>query len=207
MIEIILLTKTLNATEAGMTNTNDSYVLIPQKFDASLLFPTQGTQQIRDYISRDDYQFRFESGREQRLYQLGKYCRDNNVQCGDILTIERRTINNKSRLFINAKRKHSIVFLQMHKEGYFIIRNDVGAHILEKDLDFSIYGTSYKLRIRFEGNIRKRKDSPTELPFYSVETIDGVNIQDKVKAPYVELDFQTKSVNIPDDVKFEIIRQ
>lgn len=207
MIEIILLTKTLNATEAGMTNTNDSYVLIPQKFDASLLFPTQGAQQIRDYISGDDCQFRFESGREQRLYQLGKYCRDNNVQCGDILTIERRSINNKSRLFINAKRKHSIVFLQKHKEGYFIIRNDVGAHILEKDLEFSIYGTSYKLRIHFEGNIRKRKDSPTELPFYLVETLDGVNIQDKVKAPYVELDFQTKSVNIPDDVKFEIIRQ
>lgn len=207
MIEIILLTKTLNATEAGMTNTNDSYVLIPQKFDATILFPTQGSQLIRDYISGDDYQFRFESGREQRLYQLGKYCRDNNVQCGDILTIERRSINNRSRLFINAKRKHSIVFLQKHKEGYFIIRNDIGSNILDKDFEFSIYGNSYNLRIRFEGNIRKRKDSPTELPFYSIETIDGVNLQEKVKGSYVELNFQTKCVNVPDDVKFEIIRQ
>ncbi len=207
MIEIILLTKTLNATEAGMTNTNDSYVLVPQKFDASILFPTQGSQLIRDYISGDDYQFRFESGREQRLYQLGKYCRDNNVQCGDILTIERRAINNKSRLFINAKRKHSIVFLQKHKEGYFIIRNDISSNILDKDFEFSIYGNSYNLRIRFEGNIRKRKDSPTELPFYSVETIDGINLQEKVKGSYVELNFQTKCVNVPDDVKFEIIRQ
>ena len=207
MIEIILLTKTLNATEAGMTNTNDSYVLIPQKFDATILFPTQGSQLIRDYISGDDYQFRFESGREQRLYQLGKYCRDNNVQCGDILTIERRSINNRYRLFINAKRKHSIVFLQKHKEGYFIIRNDIGANILNKVFEFSIYGNSYNLRIRFEGNIRKRKDSPTELPFYSVETIDGVNLQEKVNDSYVELNFQTKSVNVPDDVKFEMIRQ
>lgn len=207
MIEIILLTKTLNATEAGMTNTNDSYVLIPQKFDASILFPTQGAQQIRDCISGDDYQFRFESGREQRLYQLGKYCRDNNVQCGDILTIERRLINNNSRLFINAKRKHSIVFLQKHKEGYFIIRNDIGTNILDKDLEFSIHGNSYNLRIRFEGNIRKRKDSPTELPFYSVEAINGVNLQEIVQGSYVELNFQTKSVNVPDDVKFEIIRQ
>lgn len=207
MIELILLTKTLNATEVGMTNTNDSYVLIPQKFDASLLFPTQGSQQIRDYISGDDYQFRYESGREQRLYQLGKYCRDNNVQCGDILTIERRSINNQSRLFINAKRKHSIAFLQKHKEGYFIIRNDIGSNILNKYFEFSIYETYYNLRIRFEGNIRKRKDSPSELPFYSVETIDGVNLQEKVKGPYVELNFQTKSVNVPDDVKFEIIRQ
>lgn len=207
MIEIILLTKTLNATEAGMTNTNDSYVLIPQKFDASILFPTQGAQQIRDYISGDDYQFRFESGREQRLYQLGKYCRDNNVQCGDILTIERRSINNNSRLFINAKRKHSIVFLQKHKEGYFIIRNDIGTNILDKDFVFSIHGNSYNLRIRFEGNIRKRKDSPTELPFYSVEAIDGINLQEIAKGSYVELNFQTKSINVLDDVKFEIIRQ
>lgn len=207
MIEIILLTKTLNATEAGMTNTNDSYVLIPQKFDATILFPTQGSQLIRDYISGDDYQFRFESGREQRLYQLGKYCRDNNVQCGDILTIERRSINNRYRLFINAKRKHSIVFLQKHKEGYFIIRNDIGSNILNKVFEFPIYGNSYNLRIRFEGNIRKRKDSPTELPLYSVETIDGVNLQEKVKGSYVELNFQTKSVNVPDDVKFEMIRQ
>lgn len=207
MIQIVVFTKTLNATEAGMTNTNDSYVLIPQKIDASLLFPTQGPQLIRDFISGEDFQFRFESGREQRLYQLGRYCKENNVQCGDIISIERRTVDNNSRLFINAYRKHNIVFLQKHKTGFFIIRNDIGQSIFNRTHMFSFGGKIYELDIEFDCDVKKRKDSPTTLPLYNVQLSGQKNLSDVMSGNYIELDFHDNTIRIPDDIKLEIIRQ
>lgn len=207
MIEIITLTKTLNATEAGMTNTNDSYILIPQGIDGNLLFQSNGIYKIRDYISGDDFEFRYESGREQRVYKLGAYCRSNNIQCGDIITIEKRIIGDNSRFFINAQRKKNIIFIQKHKEGYFIIRNDIGNNIFNEDLNFSIFGDAFKLKIKFEGNVRKRKDSPDELPLYSVTLNYNKNLQEIIKAPYVELNWNNMTISYPDEIKLEIIRQ
>ena len=207
MIEIITFTKTLNATEAGMTNTNDSYILIPQSIDGSLLFPKNGTYEIRDYISGEDFKFRFENNREQRVYKLGQYCRMNNVQCGDIITIERRNVNQDSRLFINSRRKKNIVFLQKHKDGYLIIRNDIGQKALNNDVLFTINGKKRSVTIVFDRNIKKRSDSPDELPLYSVTVDDGTNLQELIKAPYIELNYSDMAIRIPDEVKLEITRQ
>lgn len=207
MIEIITFTKTLNATEAGMTNTNDSYILIPQSIDGSRLFPQKGIYKLRDYLSGEDFEFRFESGREQRVYKLGQYCRMNNVKCGDIITIERRIINGNSRLFINVKRKNNIVFLQKHKDGYLIIRNDLGQKVLDNEVQFSVNGQDKAVRITFDRNIKKRSDSPDELPLYSVTLDKGMNLQKLIGAQYLELNYSDMAIRVPDDVKLEIIRQ
>lgn len=207
MIEIVTLTKTLNATEAGMTNTNDSYILIPQNIDASLIFASNGVYTVRDYLSGQDFDFRYESGREQRVYKLGLYCRENNVQCGDIISLEKRNINGETRYFIKAQRKRQIVFLQKHKEGYLIIRNDIGDRIFDKEFEFFIMGKIHMISINYIGHIRKRKDSPDELPFYSVKLENNDNIQTIIKDPYVELDFRNSTIKVPDEVKFDIIRQ
>lgn len=207
MIEIVTFTKTLNATEAGMTNTNDSYILIPQSIDGSLLFPQNGIYQIRDYVSGEDFKFRFENGREQRVYKLGQYCRMNDIQCGDIITIERRFINQDSRLFINSRRKKNIVFLQKHKGGYLIIRNDIGQKVLNNEVLFFVNGKNRPVTIVFDRNIKKRSDSPDELPLYSVTVDDGINLQDLIKAQYLELNYSDMAIRIPDEVKLEITRQ
>lgn len=207
MIEIVTFTKTLNATEAGMTNTNDSYILIPQSIDGSLLFPQNGIYQIRDYVSGEDFKFRYENSREQRVYKLGQYCRMNNIQCGDIITIERRIINQDSRLFINSRRKKNIVFLQKHKDGYLIIRNDIGQKVLNNEVQFSVNGKDRAVTIIFDRNIKKRSDSPDELPLYSVTVDDGINLQDLIKAQYLELNYSDMAIRIPDEVKLEITRQ
>ena len=207
MIEIVTFTKTLNATEAGMTNTNDSYILIPQSIDGCLLFPHNGIYHIRDYVSGEDFKFRFENSREQRVYKLGQYCRMNNVQCGDIITIERRIINQDSRLFINSRRKKNIVFLQKHKDGYLIIRNDIGQKVLNNEVLFSVNGKNRPITIVFDRNIKKRSDSPDELPLYSVTVDNGINLQDLIKAQYLELNYSDMAIRIPDEVKLEITKQ
>ena len=207
MIKVITFTKTLNATEAGMTNTNDSYILIPQSIDGSLLFPKNGRYKVRDYISGEDFEFRYETGREQRVYKLGQYCRMNDVQCGDIITIEHRIINDNSRLFINARKKKNIVFLQKHKDGFLIIRNDLDRHILDKVLLFSINGQRVSLLIEFDRNIKKRKDSPDELPLYKITINGDKKLQDYIKASYIELSYNDMTIRIPEDVKLELINQ
>ena len=88
MIDSRIYIKSLNATEAGETNTNDSYILIPKGFDASDFFDlTEGNKKFFDAIdpeSNKKYNLRFEvtsKTKEQRIYKLGVFCREKRPTC------------------------------------------------------------------------------------------------------------------------------
>lgn len=209
MTELVSFSKTLNATEAGMTNTNDSYVLIPQRFDASVLYPKQGIYMHRDLISGESYSLRFEITKtnEQRLYKLGVYCRENNVQCGDVIQLERHISEDKSTYFINANRKHNIILLQKHKDGYLIIRNDLHRSLEQSLFSLSIFGKEYRVMIRFDKNIKKRADSPDSLPLYEVLLDGQKDINEVLKSPYIEINLLDKVARAPQDVKLTTKKQ
>ena len=103
MIDSRAYIKSLNATEAGESNTNDSYILIPKMFDASDFFGlSSGNKLYFVAIDPEDdtnYSLRYEvtsSTKEQRIYMLGAFCRAKELHAGDTICIENLTINDKS---------------------------------------------------------------------------------------------------------------
>ena len=202
--------KMLNATETGNTNTNDSYILVPNTIDASAFFDTTSTPlfiEAKDAITGAQYTLRFEAGREQRIYKLGQYCRDNNVKAGDIVSIEKRIIDGDSSYFINVVRKGDSLVLSKTRDGYFIIRNDVGASYLNTIHRMNINGTPHNVEVRFDSNIKKRADSPNAIPFYKVTVEGTATLGAYINTQYVLFDITNNEILNPQVIKCIEIKQ
>lgn len=202
--------KMLNATETGNTNTNDSYILVPNNIDASTIFDTTKSPlfiDAQDAISGVKYTLRFETGREKRIYKLGQYCRDNNVKAGDIVSIEKRIVEGNISYFINVVRKGDSLVLSKIRDGYFIIRNDIGASYLNAPHKLLINGISHNVEVRFDSNIKKRADSPNTIPYYKV-IVDGTsNLGTYINTQYVIFDITNNEIYNPQVIKFVEIKQ
>lgn len=201
MIDSRIYIKSLNATEAGESNTNDSYILIPKGFNASDFFGlTSGSKLHFEAVDPENnliYKLRFEvtsNNKEQRIYMLGIYCRDKGLHAGDTISIERLTINEETSFIIRYKKLTNIVLLQKVKGDYLIERNDIGDALIHKSFKLSFNGDTIDFMLSFKYHGKKRNDSPDEFDFYEASIGNGKTLNDIIKDQYVIIDTNMMSI-------------
>ena len=201
MIDTRIYIKSLNATEAGESNTNDSYVLIPKMFNASEFFGlTTGNKMffnVLDPEERVTYNLRYEvtsNTKEQRIYMLGAFCRKKNLHAGDTICIEHLVIDDQSSFIIRYRRMTNIVLLQKLKGDYLIERNDIGNSIFQHTLKLSYVGKIIDITLSYKYHGKKRNDSPDEFDFYEAKVGTEQNLSEIIKDQYVILDFNRMTI-------------
>lgn len=200
MIESRMYIKSLNATETGESNTNDSYILVPRGLDASDFFGlTSGRRMFFDAIdptTQKSYNLRFEitGTNEQRIYMLGVFCRDKGIHAGDTICLEKLTIDGNTKYYIRHRNFNNIVLLQKIKGSYVIERNDVGASLLGRPIDLTYNGLAIELTLSFKERGKKRNDSPDEFDFYEATLSSGQKLTDINRDSYVILDMDTNTI-------------
>lgn len=177
MIDTIVYIMSLNATEAGEAYMRDRYITITKKKNAKLFFqnisPKSSFEAI-DFESGRTFYFRFEiaSNGEQRIYQLGDYCREKGILAGDSIILERHIRDGNKTFYINYKKHKSIALLHKMKDQYIVERNDYGDYLFDNVLCIGHNGVNHQLKLTFNHRGPKRKNSPDESDFYDI-TVDG----------------------------------
>lgn len=201
MIESRIYIKSLNATEAGETNTNDSYILIPKVFDASNFFDlTVGHKKFFSAIDPETnkiYQLRFEvtsKTKEQRIYKLGVFCREKGLHAGDTISIEHLIIDGESSFIIRYRHLENIVLLQKFKGDYIIVRNDLGYSLFGTPLILKYNGYDIDLTLSFKGSAQKRIDSPDKYDLYEANLATGQKLSEINKDAYIIIDIDNRSI-------------
>lgn len=201
MIDSRVYIKSLNATEAGESNTNDSYILIPKMFNASEFFGLSSGNKLYfvavDPETGTDYNLRYEvtsKTKEQRIYMLGLFCRAKNLHAGDTISIEKLTINNSTSFIIRYRQHKKIVLLQKIKSDYLIERNDIGDALLNKTFHFALSGKQVDFSLSYKYHGKKRNDSPDEYDFYEVILGSGQKLSDISKDQYIIMDFNKNTI-------------
>lgn len=201
MIDSRIYIKSLNATEAGESNTNDSYILIPKSLDASEFFGLANGNKLHfkaaDPEENEEYNLRFEITsvtKEQRIYMLGIFCRNKELHAGDTICIEKLNVNGEISYIIRYRRRNSIVLLQKIKGDYLIERNDIGDDLFNKSLKISINGQEVELMLIYKEKRKKRNDSPDEFDFYEAKIGETQKLTDYTNDQYVILDLETMTI-------------
>lgn len=201
MIDSRIYIKSLNATEAGESNTNDSYILIPKMFNASDFFGLSSGNKLHfeavDPETGTKYNLRYEvtsNTKEQRIYMLGIFCRAKNLHAGDTISIEKLTLNNSTSFIIRYRQQKKIVLLQKIKGDYLIERNDIGDTLFNQTFHFTRNGEQVDFSLSYKYHGKKRNDSPDEYDFYEVLLVSGQKLSDISKDQYVILDFNKNAI-------------
>lgn len=201
MIDSRIYIKSLNATETGETNTNDSYILVPKALDASDFFNlTSGNKLHFEAVDPEEnkkYNLRFEvtsNTKEQRIYMLGLFCRDKGIHAGDTISLEHLIVDDESSFIIRYRKLTNIVLLQKLKGDYIIVRNDVGSSVIGSPLTLSYNGMPMELTLSFSYRGKKRNDSPDEFDFYSATLQSGQKLSEINKDPYIIIDLNTNTI-------------
>lgn len=214
MIDSRIYIKSLNATETGETNTNDSYILIPKMFNASEFFGlTSGNKMYFEAIDPEAnkrYNLRFEvtsNNKEQRIYMLGVFCREKGIHAGDTISIEHLIVNEESSFIIRYRRLNNVALLQMVRGYYVIERNDIGESLLQTPLSLDYNGLTIELKLSFKERGNKRSDSPDEFDFYEAILATGASLTDINKSKYVIIDMDSHSIRAFEPTKEYRIQQ
>ena len=201
MIDSRIYIKSLNATEAGETNTNDSYILIPKGFDASDFFSlTEGNKKFFDAIdpeSNKKYNLRFEvtsKTKEQRIYKLGVFCREKGLHAGDTISIEHLVIDGESSYIIRYRHLQNIVLLQKFRGDYIIGRNDLGTSLFSTPLTLRNNGYNIALSLNFKERAHKRSDSPDQYDVYEAKLSTGQKLSDINNDAYIIIDIANQAI-------------
>ncbi len=188
--------KTLNATEAGESNTNDSYILIPKEFNASDFFGlSSGNKMFFNALDPEanvNYELRYEvtsGNKEQRIYKLGVFCRDKGLHAGDTISIEHLIINKESSFIIRYRKLNNIALLQKLKGDYLIERNDIGSSLFGNPYQIDYKGQQIECKLNYKYRGKKRDDSPDEFDFYEATVSVDKKLSDIIPDKYVIIDF------------------
>lgn len=199
MIDSRIYIKSLNATEAGESNTNDSYILVPKMFNASDFFGlSSGSRMLFEAIDPEEnsrYSLRFEltsKTQEQRIYMLGAFCKKKGLHAGDTISIEHLTVNDNSTFIIRYRRLENVVLLQKMKGDYLVERNDIGDTLFRETLNIDMNGSSVEFKLSFKYNGKKRNDSPDSYDFYEATIGEAQKLSDCINDQYVIIDFNKK---------------
>lgn len=196
MIDSRMYIKSLNSTETGESNTNDSYILIPRSLDATDFFGLKSGKRLFfdavDPTTQKTYNLRFEitGTNEQRIYKLGDFCSDKNIHAGDTICLEKLSVNGDTKYIIRHRNYNCIVLLQKIKGDYVIERNDVGASILGPPLRLTYNGMNIEITLTSKGRGKKRSDSPDEFDFYEATLSSGQKLSEINRDSYIILDME-----------------
>jgi hypothetical protein len=97
-----------NNTELGKGNTHECYLLIPNSYDLSHIFPSGEEVEVTDVSSERKYYLKSAYGREFRINQMGQFYRDYDVHMGDEIILT-HVAGVNSRTFIEVNRHQRVV--------------------------------------------------------------------------------------------------
>lgn len=159
-----------NNTELGKGNTHECYLLVPNTYDLSHIFPDGKEVEVTDVSNKKKYYLRSAWGREFRINQMGQFYRDYDVHMGDEIILT-HVKGEKSSTYISVN-KHNRLVIKQGRNGAEIIN-------LERLTSYK-HGEIYEipivwaeqeltLQIQYEEAIAKRSDSPDLTDYYTVK--------------------------------------
>lgn len=172
-----------NATEIGLGNTHECYMLVGTDVDMSDIFPLGTDVSIHDAISSKEYTLKSSNVREFRINQMGDIYRDYNVTPGDEILISHIMKNGFSELCFTVNKLNRVVLFVKNET-----KNGETKRVAEivnidrlkpfekglKNYEINVYnrGKQDLLKISFDGAKAKREDSPNLTDYYLVQNID-----------------------------------
>lgn len=190
-----------NATELGIGNTHETYLLVNSNIDLSDIFPKSTPVEIEDKSLSKLYTLKSaKNGNEFRINQMGELYRDHSVAPGDEIIITE--INNGvKRLVVDVKLYNRVVLKVDGKKGAEVYN-------LPRLSNYEIAPTKYlipiaddkSLNVEFSKREKKRSDSPDETDFYKVQLDD----KELDKGDYY-LDLDNKTIQKLEKCNFNII--
>ena len=159
-----------NNTELGKGNTHECYLLVPNTYDLSHIFPDGKEVEVTDVSNKKKYYLRSAWGREFRINQMGQFYRDYDVHMGDEIILT-HVKGEKSSTYISVN-KHNRLVIKQGRNGAEIIN-------LERLTSYK-HGEIYEipivwaeqeltLQIQYKEAIAKRSDSPDLTDYYTVK--------------------------------------
>ena len=159
-----------NNTELGKGNTHECYLLIPNSYDLSKIFPSGEEVEVIDSLNQKKYYVKAVHGREFRINQFGQLYRDYDVHMGDEIILTH--IDGEERRTYVSVIKHNRIVIKQGKNGGEIIN-------IERLTPFQ-KGNEYEipiiweeqeliLTIQYKEALAKRNDSPDLTDYYTVK--------------------------------------
>lgn len=174
-VKILQYTHHPNATELGLGNTHETYMLINTEIDLSEMFPPQEVVVVEDIKEHKQYPLKAAKGREFRVNQMGELYRDYKVRPGDVVVMTKIIKNGCSKVFFEVKSSNQVV-LSVSNKGVeisdisrlapFEVANKIYEVPIEQE------GIQESLRLTFKESMKKRADSPNLTDFY-VAKVNG----------------------------------
>lgn len=177
-VKILQYTHHPNATELGLGNTHETYMLINSDIDLSEMFPPQELVVVEDIKKHKQYSLKAAKGREFRVNQMGELYRDYEVRPGDVVMMTKIIKNGCSKVFFEVKSSKQVV-LSVSNKGVEI--SDVSRlspfKVANKTFEVPILqnGIHETLKLTFKESLKKRADSPNLTDFY-VAKIQNENL-------------------------------
>lgn len=158
-----------NNTELGKGNTHECYLLIPNSYDLSKIFPSGEEIAVSDVSSNRKYYLKSAQGREFRINQMGQFYRDYDVHMGDEIIITHVEGADK-RTYIDVDRHQRVVIKQGHNGGEIINIDRLAPYKKGNIYEIPIVWNEQELilNLQFKVSLAKRNDSPNLTDYYSV---------------------------------------
>ena len=159
-----------NNTELGKGNTHECYLLVPNTYDLSHIFPDGKEVEVTDVSNKKKYYLRSAWGREFRINQMGQFYRDYDVHMGDeiILTFVE---GEDSRTYISVHRHNRLVIKQGRNGAEIINLERLTSYKHGEIYEIPIVWAEQELtlQIQYKEAIAKRSDSPDLTDYYTVK--------------------------------------
>ena len=159
-----------NNTELGKGNTHECYLLVPNTYDLSRIFPDGKEVEVTDVSSKKKYYLRSAWGREFRINQMGQFYRDYDVHMGDeiILTFVE---GEDSRTYISVHRYNRLVIKQGRNGAEIINLERLTSYKHGEIYEIPIVWAEQELtlQIQYKEALAKRSDSPDLTDYYTVK--------------------------------------
>lgn len=171
-----------NATELGQGNTNECYMLISTEIDISDIFPVGVEISAQDTQSGKVYKLKAAKIREFRVNQFGDLYRDYDVHPGDEILITKICGDAIEKVFVTVN-KYNRIFINVTGNGAEIFNIDRMQNFRTSNGNYSL-PVSYsdvngKLIIKYDGQKKKRQDSPVLTDYYSA-VFNGQRLQNRL---------------------------
>lgn len=171
-----------NATELGQGNTNECYMLISTEIDISDIFPVGVEISVQDTQSGKVYKLKAAKIREYRVNQFGDLYRDYDVHPGDEILITKITGQAIEKVYVTVN-KYNRVLINVTGNGAELFNIDRMQNFKTSNEKYSL-PVSYSdvngnLLVTYDGQKKKRQDSPVLTDFYLIE-FNGQRLQNRL---------------------------
>lgn len=200
-MKIYSFTKRLNATELGLSSTNDKYIAIPREIDLSNMLDIQRVIKPYDRYggncyspNRSDFKYvQTGQNRQERISGLGEYYEQTHAKVGDEILVEVIINGSNKEYYIDLCHRNAIVF-QVNKingkQCIEILPNDyIENYTAGEDYKLPIImdGREQELTVKFIEEEKKKEISPSITRFYDL-LIDNNSILSKYSyQDYIEI--------------------